>query len=302
MYKIVFMGTPDFSVSILEAIYNAGHDVALAVSQPDKPAGRDLKIKPTPVKQFCQEHNIPILQPDKIRNNTEFINELKKINPDFIVTAAYGKILPIEILDIPKIAPLNVHASLLPKYRGAAPIQWSIIKGETVTGVTIMVMDEGMDTGDMLLKEEIQIEPKETYGTLYDKLRILGGQVIVKALSDYDNLERKEQGDDCSLAPLIEKSLGKIDWDKDAISIHNLVRGLNPMPGAYFSINDKTYKVWETEVIDENTNLKPGEIVLQNPKEGLVIQTGNGLLSIKTIQAQNSKRMNIGDYLRGNVI
>lgn len=302
MYKIVFMGTPDFSVSILEAIYNAGHDVALAVSQPDKPAGRDLKIKSTPVKQFCQEHNIPILQPDKIRNNTEFINELKKINPDFIVTAAYGKILPIEILDIPKIAPLNVHASLLPKYRGAAPIQWSIINGETVTGVTIMVMDEGMDTGDMLLKEEIQIEPKETYGTLYDKLRILGGQVIVKALSDYDNLERKEQGDDCSLAPLIEKSLGKIDWDKDAVSIHNLVRGLNPMPGAYFSINDKTYKVWETEVIDENTNLKPGEIVLQNPKEGLVIQTGNGLLSIKTIQAQNSKRMNIGDYLRGNVI
>ena len=302
MYKIVFMGTPDFSVSILEAIYKAGHDVALAVSQPDKPAGRDLKIKPTPVKQFCQEHNIPILQPDKIRNNTEFINELKKINPDFIVTAAYGKILPIEILDIPKIAPLNVHASLLPKYRGAAPIQWSIINGETVTGVTIMVMDEGMDTGDMLLKEEIQIEPKETYGTLYDKLRILGGQVIVKALSDYDNLERKEQGDDCSLAPLIEKSLGKIDWNKDAVSIHNLVRGLNPMPGAYFSINDKTYKVWETEVIDENTNLKPGEIVLQNPKEGLVIQTGNGLLSIKIIQAQNSKRMNIGDYLRGNVI
>ena len=302
MYKIVFMGTPDFSVSILEAIYNAGHDVALAVSQPDKPAGRDLKIKPTPVKQFCQEHNIPILQPDKIRNNTEFINELKKINPDFIVTAAYGKILPIEILDIPKIAPLNVHASLLPKYRGAAPIQWSIINGETVTGVTIMVMDEGMDTGDMLLKEEIQIEPKETYGTLYDKLRILGGQVIVKALSDYDNLERKEQGDDCSLAPLIEKSLGKIDWNKDAISIHNLVRGLNPMPGAYFSINDKTYKVWETEVIDKNSNLKPGEIVLQNPKEGLIIQTGNGQLSIKTIQAQNSKRMNIGDYLRGNVI
>lgn len=302
MYKIVFMGTPDFSVSILEAIFNAGHDVALAVSQPDKPAGRDLKIKPTPVKQFCQEHNIPVLQPDKIRNNIEFINELKKINPDFIVTAAYGKILPIEILDIPKIAPLNVHASLLPKYRGAAPIQWSIINGETVTGVTIMVMDEGMDTGDMLLKEEVEIEPKETYGTLYDKLRLLGGQVIVKALSDYNKLERQKQGDDCSLAPLIEKSLGKIDWDKDAISIHNLVRGLNPMPGAYFSINDKTYKVWETEVIDENTNLKPGEIVLQNPKEGLVIQTGNGLLSIKTIQAQNSKRMNIGDYLRGNVI
>ena len=302
MYKIVFMGTPDFSVSILEAIFNAGHDVALAVSQPDKPAGRDLKIKPTPVKQFCQEHNIPVLQPDKIRNNIEFINELKKINPDFIVTAAYGKILPIEILDIPKIAPLNVHASLLPKYRGAAPIQWSIINGETVTGVTIMVMDEGMDTGDMLLKEEVEIEPKETYGTLYDKLRLLGGQVIVKALSDYNKLERQKQGDDCSLAPLIEKSLGKIDWNKDAISIHNLVRGLNPMPGAYFSINDKTYKVWETEVIDENTNLKPGEIVLQNPKEGLVIQTGNGLLSIKTIQAQNSKRMNIGDYLRGNVI
>lgn len=302
MYKIVFMGTPDFSVSILEAIYNAGHDVALAVSQPDKPAGRDLKIKPTPVKVFCQEHNIPILQPDKIRNNIEFINELKKINPDFIVTAAYGKILPTEILNIPQIAPLNVHASLLPKYRGAAPIQWSIIKGETVTGVTIMVMDEGMDTGDMLLKEEIQIDPKETYGTLYDKLRILGGKAIIKVLSDYNNFEHQKQEDKFSLAPLIEKKLGKIDWNKDAIDIHNLVRGLNPMPGAYFTINDKTYKVWETEVIDENTNLKPGEIVLQDSKKGLVIQTGNGQLSIKIIQAQNSKRMNIGDYLRGNVI
>lgn len=302
MYKIVFMGTPDFSVSVLEALYNAGHNIVMAVSQPDKPAGRNLKVNPTPVKQFCIEKGIPILQPEKIKNNEEFFEVLRVLEPDFIITAAYGKILPKEILEIPKIAPLNVHASLLPKYRGAGPIQWSIIKGEEKTGITIMIMNEDMDTGDMLLKSEVDILPDDTYGSLYEKLRKLGGQTLVEALSKYDTLIPQKQIGEATLAPMIEKKLGEIDFKKPAYEIHNLVRGLNPMPGAYFTLNDKTYKVWNTEVIQEDSDKKPGEIVCSNPKEGLFIQTGKHILSIKVIQAQNAKRMLVGDFLRGNKI
>lgn len=302
MYKIVFMGTPDFSVSTLEAIYNAKYDIVMAVSQPDKPSGRDLKVKPTPVKEFCINNNIPIFQPDKIRGNTEFIDMLKQLEPDYIITAAYGKILPKEILEIPKIAPLNVHASLLPKYRGAGPIQWSIINGETVTGITIMIMDEGMDTGDILLKKEIPIEFNDTYGTLYEKLRILGGKALVEALDQYDRLVSHKQEGEFSIAPMIDKTIGDINWHKAANNIYNLVRGLNPMPGAYFTINDKVYKVWECEVINKNSNKGAGEIVCANSKDGLHVQTGDGIISVKVIQAPNSKRMNICDFLRGNTI
>lgn len=304
MYRIVFMGTPDFSVSALEAIYNANYEIVLAVSQMDKPAGRDLKIRPTPVKEFCISHNIPIIQPDRIKGNQEFLDILKQLSPDFIITAAYGKILPKEVLEIPKIAPLNVHASLLPKYRGAGPIQWSVINGDSITGITIMVMDEGMDTGDMLLKEQIDIDSNDTYGTLYEKLRILGGQALVKALNNYNSLIPQKQEGEFTLAPMIEKKLGKIDWNKSALEIHNLVRGLNPMPGAYFNIEDKIYKVWETEIVSDSNydNVQPGHIIVANSKDGLLIKTGKDILSIKTIQAQNSKRMNICDYLRGNTI
>lgn len=304
MYRIVFMGTPDFSVSALEAIYNANYEIVLAVSQMDKPAGRDLKIRPTPVKEFCISHNIPIIQPDRIKDNQEFLDTLKQLSPDFIITAAYGKILPKEVLEIPKIAPLNVHASLLPKYRGAGPIQWSVINGDSITGITIMVMDEGMDTGDMLLKEQIDIDSNDTYGTLYEKLRILGGQALVKALNNYNSLIPQKQEGEFTLAPMIEKKLGKIDWNKSALEIHNLVRGLNPMPGAYFNIEDKIYKVWETEIVSDSNydNVQPGHIIVANSKDGLLIKTGKDILSIKTIQAQNSKRMNICDYLRGNTI
>lgn len=302
MYKIVFMGTPDFSVSALEAIYNSKYDIAMVISQPDKPSGRDLKIKPTPIKEFCIEHNIPILQPEKIRNSIELIEKLQQLAPDFIVTAAYGKILPKAILDIPKIAPINVHASLLPKYRGAGPIQWSIINGENVTGITIMIMNEGMDTGDILLKKEIPININDTYGTLYEKLRILGGQALVNALNNYKELIPQKQEGEFSLAPMIDKKLGEINWNKNAKEIYNLVRGLNPMPGAYFSINDKTYKIWECEVINENSNKRVGEIVCANSKEGLHIQTSDGIICVKVIQALNSKRMNTCDFLRGNTI
>lgn len=302
MYKIIFMGTPDFSVSALKEMYNNGYNVVLAVSQPDKPSGRDLKIKPTPVKEFALAHNIEVLQPEKVKNNIEFFNQLKALEPDIIVTAAYGKILPQEILNLPKIACLNVHASLLPKYRGAAPIQWSIINGDKTTGVTIMKMDAGMDTGDIILQKEISIEDNETYGTLYEKLKILGGKLLINVLKNIENISPVKQGDNYTMAPMIEKSLGLINFNKSALYINNLVRALNPTPGAYFVYDNKTYKVWETSVIQSNSDKKVGEFVFSDSKNGLQIQTSEGILNIKVIQATNSKRMNILDYLRGNKI
>ncbi len=302
MYNIVFMGTPDFAVGCLDEINKSGHNILCAVSQMDKPSGRDLKITPTPVHKYCIDNNIPILQPDKIRKNIEFIDKLKELNPDIIVVVAYGKILPKEIIDIPRLGCVNVHGSLLPKYRGAAPIQWSVINGDTVTGITTMYIGEGMDTGDMLLKQEVVIEPNDTYGTLYEKLKNVGASLIVKTLDDLENITPEKQTDDYTMAPMIEKTLGKIDFNKSALEIHNLVRGLNPMPGAYFNIGDIKYKVWETEVINQNTNKEIGQIVKSNSKDGLIIQTKDGQLSIKIIQPQNSKRMNIYDYLRGNEI
>ncbi|MBE5821416.1 MAG: methionyl-tRNA formyltransferase [Clostridiales bacterium] len=296
------MGTPDFAVECLDKLHKSEHNVVLAVSQMDKPKGRDMKVVYTPVKEYCVNNNIGILQPEKIRNNTEFIEKIKSINPDIIVVVAYGKILPKEILEIPRLGCINVHGSLLPNYRGAAPIQWSIINGDEVTGITTMYMDEGMDTGDMLLKREVKIEPNDTYGTLYEKLKVVGGEVLIKTIDNIENIKPEKQGEEFTVAPMIEKSLGKIDWNKSAIEIHNLVRGLNPMPGCFFNIEDKMYKVWETEVINENSNKEIGTIIKSNSKEGLFIQTGNGVLSVKIIQAPNSKRMNILDYLRGKTI
>lgn len=302
MYNIIFMGTPDFAVESLKAIYEAGHNIMLAVSQPDKPQGRNMKMTMTPVKQFCVENDIDILQPEKIRKNTEFIDKIKSLNPDIIVVVAYGKILPKEILEIPRLGCINVHGSLLPDYRGSAPIQWSIINGDKITGITTMYMDEGMDTGDMLLKQEVEILDNDTYGTLYEKLKEIGGSLLVKTLEQLENIKPEKQGDNFTTAPMIEKSLGKLDFNKTAYELHNLIRGLNPMPGAYFNIEDKVYKVWETEYISENTTSMPGTIIKSDSKNGLHIQTKDGILSIKTIQAQNSKRMNVCDYLRGNNI
>ena len=302
MYNIIFMGTPDFAVESLKAIHKAGHNIMLAVSQPDKQQGRNMKMTMTPIKQFCVENNIEILQPEKIRKNTEFIEKIKSLNPDVIVVVAYGKILPKEILDIPRLGCINVHGSLLPEYRGAAPIQWSVINGDKVTGITTMFMDEGMDTGDMLLKKEVDILDNDTYGTLYEKLKVEGGKLLVETLEKLENITPEKQGNEFTVAPMIEKSLGELDFNKTAYELHNLVRGLNPMPGAYFNIEDKVYKVWETEIINENTTLEPGTIIKSDSKNGLQIQTKDCILSIKIIQAQNSKRMNISDYLRGNSI
>lgn len=304
--NIVFMGTPDFAVESLSKIYEAGHNVLAVVSQPDRPSGRGMKLVPTPVKEYALSKNIKVYQPEKIKHNEEFINEIKSLKPDVIVVVAYGKILPIDILNIPKYGAINVHGSLLPKYRGSAPIQWAIINGEEKTGITTMYMSEGMDTGDMILKQEVKIDDNDTYGTLYDKLKRVGGKLIVETLEKVADgtVTREKQSEDFSLAPMIEKNMGNIDWNKSAIEIRNLIRGLNPMPGAYTYLGEDKIKIWSSEVIQDVAinNFAPGMIIKSNSTEGLFISTGNGILKIIEMQMPNSKKMLATDYLRGHVV
>ena len=308
--NIVFMGTPDFALETLKAIYNSGHNVLAVVSQPDKPVGRGMKTQMTPTKDFAVQNDIKVFQPAKIRKNEEFFDELRALKPDIIVVVAYGKILPEEILNIAKYGCMNVHASLLPKFRGAAPIQWAIINGEKVTGITTMKLDKGMDTGDMYLKEEVAIEPNDTYGTLYEKLKKVGGQLAIKTLDMIaeGTVKPKHQGEQFSLAPMIFKDDCKIDFMKSAFAICNLIRGVNPIPGAWTTLNDTVYKIWNAEeVSDEDFDdidgiEHPGTVLKSNDREGLFISTASGIISVLEIQAPNSKRMNICDFLRGKPI
>ena len=260
-----------------------------------------------PTKQFAVENNIKVMQPEKIKKNEEFINELKALKPDIIVVVAYGKILPASVLEIPKYGCMNVHGSLLPKYRGAAPIQWAIINGEEVTGVTTMKMDVGMDTGDILLKEEVKIEKNETYGTLYEKLKKLGAKLASKTLDCIldGTVKPKKQPEEFSVAPMIFKDDCKIDFLKSAFAISNLVRGVNPAPGAWATLDGTVYKIWDAEEMDEKlfsgySGVEvPGTIICSNSQKGLFIATASGVLSVKEIQAPNAKRMGILDFLRG---
>lgn len=303
--NIVFMGTPDFAVEALSKIYDAGHNVLAVVSQPDKPSGRGMKLLPTPVKEYAVSKNLKVYQPEKIRKNVEFIEEIKSLKPDAIVVVAYGKILPKELLEIPKYGSINVHASLLPKYRGSAPIQWAIINGETKTGITTMYMDAGMDTGDMILKSEVDILDSDDYGTLYEKLKKAGGLLILETLDKVIDkvAPRQKQSDDFTLAPMIEKTLGHIDWSKPANEIRNLVRGLNPMPGAYTFLDDKIIKIWSTEIIENGDNeIIPGTILVADSKNGFIVKAGKDCLRVKILQMPNSKKMLAEDYLRGNSI
>lgn len=304
--NIVFMGTPDFAVDSLSKIYESGHNILAVISQPDKPSGRGMKLMAPPVKEYALSKNIKVYQPEKIRKNVEFIETLKNLKPDVIVVVAYGKILPKAILDIPKYGCVNVHGSLLPKYRGSAPIQWAIINGENKTGITTMYMNEGMDTGDMILKREIPIENADTYGTLYEKLKKLGGNSIVETLEKIADgvAPREKQPDEFSLAPMIEKTLGNIDWNKSANEIRNLIRGLNPMPGAFTRLDNKIVKIWSAEVLsyDIDENILPGTVIEANSKTGLIVATGKNSLKITELQMPNAKRMLAEDYLRGNTI
>lgn len=307
MLNILFMGTPDFAKDSLEAIYNAGHNILAVVTNPDKPKGRGMKMIPPPVKEFAIEHNINVYQPEKVKGNEEFIQEIKNLNPDLICVVAYGKILPKEILDIPQYGCINVHGSLLPKYRGAAPIQWAVLNGDTVTGVTTMYMDVGMDTGDMILKEEVTIGKDETTGELWERLSKIGGELLVKTIKQIEDktAPRIPQGNDYTMAPMLSKEMSKIDWNtRTSKKIKNLVRGLNPIMGAYTMYQGKKIKLWKVDIVDENVaetkEQLPGRILIANDKEGLYIKTIDGIIKVLEIQGENAKRMNICDFLRGN--
>ena len=318
--KIVFMGTPDFSVNALENIVKAGHDVVGVITQPDKPKGRGGKMQYTPVKEKALELGLDVYQPQRVKE-TEFIEKLKEMNPDAIVVIAFGQILPKAILDMPKYGCINVHASLLPKYRGAAPIQWSVIDGEKETGVTTMYMSAGMDTGDMILKREVTIGDNETTGELWDRLSKIGGELLVETVKKIENGEapRIKQGDDFTMAPMLNKEMSKIDWEnKTAIEIKNLVRGLNPIMGAYSFYDGKKIKFWKVQAYsdeqilqmfpeleeykDRFLDLPEGTILFSDSKIGLYIKAKEGNIKVLEIQGENAKKMKTEDFLRGTYL
>lgn len=312
--RIVFMGTPDFSVPALKALVEAGHQVIAVVTQPDKPKGRGKEVQMTPVKIQAMEYGIPVYQPAKVRE-ASFVEVLKGLEADVYVVIAFGQILPKAVLELPKYGCINIHASLLPKYRGAAPIQWCVIDGERETGITTMMMDVGLDTGDMLEKAVIPIEEKETGGSLHDKLSMAGGDLILSTLKKLEEgtLVRTPQTDEGTCyAKMLTKSLGDIDWNQGAVSIERLIRGLNPWPSAYTMWNGKTIKIWAADVIagreaadflsesgvPAEMGTAPGTVVCSD-KRGLVVCTGGGLLSIRELQMEGKKRMDTPAFLRG---
>lgn len=298
--KVIFMGTPDFSVGTLQAIIDAGHEVTLVVTQPDKPKGRGGKMQYTPVKELALKYDIPVFQPQRIRT-PENIEELRKYEADVMVVIAFGQILPKAILDMPKYGCVNVHASLLPAYRGAAPIQWAVINGEKVSGVTTMQMDVGLDTGDMIEKVEIPLDEKETGGSLHDKLAEAGAELCVHTLAAIEagTATRTPQGETTTAyAKQLDKQLGNIDWNKSAVEIERLIRGLNPWPSAYTDWNGKVMKIWEAEAMDGNKESAPGTIV-EVTKKAFVVQTGDGLLKVTALQIPGKKRMEADAFLRG---
>lgn len=301
--KIVFMGTPEFAVPCLQKIIDEGHEVVAVVTQPDKPKGRGKKLAMPPVKELALKYDIPVYQPLKAREES-FVDTLKEMNPELIVVVAFGQILPKSILDIPKYGCVNVHASLLPRYRGAAPLNWVIINGEEKTGVTTMYMDEGLDTGDMILKSEIPLDDEITAGELHDKMRIDGAKVLKETIDLIEKGEaprEKQSNENTCYSPIMNKSLGNIDWNKSAIDIHNLVRGINPWPSAYTTYEGQTMKIWKTKVIDKNSDKDPGTIISVD-KEGINVSTSEGIVQIKEIQMAGKKRMEVPEYIKGNNI
>lgn len=300
--KAVFMGTPDFAVPTLKALIER-HEVLAVISQPDKPKGRGKKLQPTPVKIAAEEAGIPVYQPERIKDPA-FMETLKNIGADVFVVVAYGQILPQAVLDMPKYGCINVHASLLPRYRGAAPIQWAIIDGEEITGVTVMYMEKGLDTGDMLLKREIPIDPEDTYGSLHDKMAPIGAEALIEAMDMLERGEiRPEKQDDekSSYVSVINKSLGLIEWGKSAKQIVDLVRGLDPVPGAYSFLNGEQIKIWSAAVLDGFTG-DAGSVVYTDGKKGFAVAAGDKAVLVRQMQAKGGKRMPSADYMRGHEI
>ena len=319
--RILFMGTPDFALESLKALYEAKYDIIGVVTNVDKPKGRGMKMVASPVKEYAIEKKLQVYQPVKVRNNPEFLEDVKKLNPDLICVVAYGKILPQELLDIPKYGCVNVHGSLLPEYRGAAPIQWAVLNGDKKTGVTTMFMNAGMDTGDMILKEEVEIGDDETTGELWDRLKMIGANLLIKTVKEIENgtATRTKQPEEGTMAPMLSKEMAKIDWEnKTAQEIKNLVRGLNPIMGAYTFLDGKKIKFWKVQTLTENellekfqelkeykyhlNKMQAGTVLFSDEKKGLFIKTNEGILQVLEIQGENSKRMAISDFLRGNKI
>lgn len=303
--NIVFMGTPDFAVPTLEYLVEEGHNVKCVVTQPDRPKGRGNKLTFSPVKVKAVELNIPVLQPESLRRDREFADLLKNILPDVIIVIAFGQILPQEILSIPKKGCINVHASLLPRLRGAAPINWAIINGDEMAGITTMYMDAGLDTGDMLLKESTPIGPDETAGELHDRLSILGARLLIDTLRTLEKggLKREPQDNNKSTyAPMLDKDTGRIIWEKSAKDIKNLVRGTNPWPAAYTYLSSAKIKVWSADVEDTvQDGDKPGS-VWKIDRKGIHVCTGNSGIIITEVQPENGRRISSYDYTLGHPI
>ena len=298
--RIVFMGTPDFSVPALTALVEAGHDVIAVVTQPDKPKGRGKLVQMTPVKEKALEYGIPVYQPVKARD-PEFVSLLKEMKPDAMVVAAFGQLLPKTILDIPPYGCVNIHASLLPKYRGAAPIQFAVINGESVSGITTMMMAPTLDTGDILDQESVALDEKETGGSLHDKLSAIGGRLIIKTLKKLEDgtaVRTVQDEEKMTYFGMLKKSMGDIDWNQDAASIERLIRGLNPWPSAYTSWEGKTIKLWEADALEKEYEGTCGQVV-KTGKDCLYVKTGKGTLAVKELQLQGKKRMDTGAFLRG---
>ena len=298
--KTIFMGTPDFAVPCLEVL-QVKTEVLAVITQPDRPKGRGHNLQASPVKQKALEYNLPVLQPEKIKTE-EFTAELERLQPDLIVVVAFGQILSQRILDIPPLGCVNVHASLLPRYRGAAPIHWSIINGEKETGVTTMLMDAGLDTGDMLLKDKVTITEEMTTEELHDQLMAMGGKLLAETIDGLANgtITPEKQDDSISnYAGMLNKETGHIDWSKSAVEIHNLIRGLNSWPVAWSMKDGKNYKFWRTKVENSNSDKASGTVV-ELRKNSFCIATGEGLLEVLEIQPPSKKRMSAGDLLRGH--
>ncbi len=301
--RLLFMGTPDFAATILEKLIQSKHEIIGVVTQPDKQKGRGREISFSPVKELALKHGLTVYQPVKAKEE-DFLSIVKDLSPEVIVVAAFGQILPKILLDIPKKGCINVHASLLPKYRGAAPIQYSIIDGEEETGITIMHMDVGIDTGDMILQVKLPIAKEETGGSLFDKMALLGGDAIIEALQKIEDniaLRIPQDNDKATYVKMISKEMGKIDFAQPAEKIERLVRGLNPWPSAYTWLEGKTLKLWKTDVEEDKAdyaNCLPGEVV-EVRRDSLAVKTGKGILVIRELQLEGKKRMAAEAFLRG---
>lgn len=302
--RAVFMGTPDFAVGALDSLVSAGHEVALVITQPDKPKGRKKTLTPPPVKERALEHGLPVYQPARVRG-AECIEKLKEIAPDVIVVAAFGQIIPKEILELPRYGCINIHASLLPKYRGAAPIQWAVIDGEKESGVTLMRMDEGLDTGDMIARAVVPLAEDETGGSLFDRLSAAGARLLADTLPLLEqgkvSYERQPEESPTPYARMMTKEMGRIDWEKPAAKLERLIRGLNPWPTAYTSLDGRQVKLWRARVGGSGTGARPGE-VLESSGGALAVQTGDGVLEILELQMEGKKRMDAEAFLRGHRI